>query len=542
MEGEEREKQKQILRSAENASLRMTLHREVAGACGWFGGIVGRTQFPSERKPETTMAHDVFISHSAKDKTIADAVCATLESEGIRCWIAPRDVMPGMEYGKSIVGAIKQVRIMVLVLTANANASPAVHNEVERAFNRGVVILTFRVENVDPDESFEFFISGRQRLDALTPPFEAHLNHLAKTIKALLAPIETSAGQAEPRAANPIAAEEEKAPEGKTTKVESLSGASSVEDGSHDPAKGNLSVSSPDSEPEGATAETPKRRRVRVWALGGAVALALVLVAILAIRFRWGRSSAASSPVAAQPAAAGGSGGGGAGQGGSPAAQSPQPGGSPTSSAAPAAGTSPDGTSAGAPGATSAATQELAQEARRLILQKRYSEARHFAEQACDGESADSCVNLGWLYDTGHGVARDESRAASFYQRACDGGSAEGCFNLGADYDTGKGVAHDYAEAASFFQRACDGGSAEGCGDLGELHAKGLGVAQNYPQAASLFQKAFDGGSAGRCGSLGELYAKGLGVAQDSAKGTLLLEKGCSGGDQGSCDRLKQIQ
>ena len=59
------------------------------------------------------MARDVFISHSVKDKTIADAVCATLESEGIRCWIAPRDVMPGVDYGKSIVGAIKQVRILV---------------------------------------------------------------------------------------------------------------------------------------------------------------------------------------------------------------------------------------------------------------------------------------------------------------------------------------------------------------------------------------------------------------------------------------------
>ncbi len=43
------------------------------------------------------MAHDVFISHSAKDKATADAVCAVLEAEGIRCWIAPRDVLPSVE-------------------------------------------------------------------------------------------------------------------------------------------------------------------------------------------------------------------------------------------------------------------------------------------------------------------------------------------------------------------------------------------------------------------------------------------------------------
>src|ERR1700735_724375 len=104
------------------------------------------------------MAHDVFISHSAKDKTIADAVCATLESEGIRCWIAPRDATPGMEFGKCIIEAIKRARIMVLVFSANANASTPVRKEVERAVNHDVVILPFRVENVIPDESLEFFI------------------------------------------------------------------------------------------------------------------------------------------------------------------------------------------------------------------------------------------------------------------------------------------------------------------------------------------------------------------------------------------------
>jgi hypothetical protein len=42
------------------------------------------------------MEFDVFISYSHQDKPTADAACATLEAEGIRCWIAPRDVAPGM--------------------------------------------------------------------------------------------------------------------------------------------------------------------------------------------------------------------------------------------------------------------------------------------------------------------------------------------------------------------------------------------------------------------------------------------------------------
>jgi len=132
------------------------------------------------------MAHDVFISYSSKNKTTADAVCAMLEIEGIRCWIAPRDVVPGMEWGECIIDAIQQARVMVLVFTADANASPQIRREVERAVNHGVAILPVRVEDVLPAKALEYFIGNVHWLDALTPPLEAHLKSLAGTIKMLL--------------------------------------------------------------------------------------------------------------------------------------------------------------------------------------------------------------------------------------------------------------------------------------------------------------------------------------------------------------------
>ncbi len=132
------------------------------------------------------MAHDVFISYSAKDKTTADAVCAMLESEGIRCWIAPRDVVPGMEWGECIIEAIEQTRVMVLVFTAHADASPQIRREVERAVNHGVAILPLRIEDIMPGRALEYFIGNVHWLDALTPPLEAHLKSLAGTVKMLL--------------------------------------------------------------------------------------------------------------------------------------------------------------------------------------------------------------------------------------------------------------------------------------------------------------------------------------------------------------------
>ena len=49
------------------------------------------------------MSHDVFISHAHQDTPTAEAVCAALERNDIRCWIAPRDVIPGMLWGEAII-------------------------------------------------------------------------------------------------------------------------------------------------------------------------------------------------------------------------------------------------------------------------------------------------------------------------------------------------------------------------------------------------------------------------------------------------------
>ena len=131
------------------------------------------------------MDHDVFISYSSRDKLIADAACATLEKK-IRCWIAPRDVLPGVPYGEALMEGITGCSILVLVFSSQSNNSPQVMREVERAVSKGITIIPFRVEDVAPSKSMEYFISGTHWLDALTPPLEQHLQHLARTVQLLL--------------------------------------------------------------------------------------------------------------------------------------------------------------------------------------------------------------------------------------------------------------------------------------------------------------------------------------------------------------------
>lgn len=133
------------------------------------------------------MSHDVFICYSARDKTVATAICAVLEAEGVRCWMAPRDILPGADWGESIIDAINDAKAMVLVFSSNANdAQQQIKREVERAVNKGMPVIPFRIENVLPTKALEYFLSTPHWLDAFTPPLDEHVRQLADSIKRLL--------------------------------------------------------------------------------------------------------------------------------------------------------------------------------------------------------------------------------------------------------------------------------------------------------------------------------------------------------------------
>src|SRR5258708_7286782 len=80
--------------------------------------------------PYGTMDAQVFISHSSKDRKIAQTICVALENRGFKCWLSSRDVGGGENFQESIVRAIRTAKVMVLVFTANANNSDEIKKEL----------------------------------------------------------------------------------------------------------------------------------------------------------------------------------------------------------------------------------------------------------------------------------------------------------------------------------------------------------------------------------------------------------------------------
>ena len=132
------------------------------------------------------MTHDVFISYPHQEKATADAACAKLEAEGIRCWIAPRDIAPSTDWAEAIVHAIDQCRVMVLIFSTHANLSKQVRREVQQAFEEEKPVVPFRIEDVKPERALRYYIGSVHWLDALTPPMEQHLQKLALSVGALV--------------------------------------------------------------------------------------------------------------------------------------------------------------------------------------------------------------------------------------------------------------------------------------------------------------------------------------------------------------------
>ncbi len=132
------------------------------------------------------MAYDVFISYSNKDKNAADAVCAILEKNKIRCFIAPRDITPGVPFAEAIIDGITGSKVFVLVYSSNSNKSAQVIKEVDRAVHHGIAIIPLRLEDVPMSKQLEYYVSDVHWLDALTPPLEKHINKLCSVVQMLL--------------------------------------------------------------------------------------------------------------------------------------------------------------------------------------------------------------------------------------------------------------------------------------------------------------------------------------------------------------------
>ncbi len=149
---------------------------------------VGESSEAESSPPGTTapegVSRSAFLSYASHDAGTANSVCQFLESHGVSCWLAPRDVRPGTEYADAIVGAINEAKAVVLLLSGSAVASSHVGREVERAASKHKQIIAFRIDAAPLSRALEYFLSNSQWIDVAALGMPAALAKLAEAVGA----------------------------------------------------------------------------------------------------------------------------------------------------------------------------------------------------------------------------------------------------------------------------------------------------------------------------------------------------------------------
>lgn len=93
-------------------------------------------------KTKLYMQFDVFITYNNKDQRLAEALCASFEKSGIKCFLGCRDITMGQVYSTASLKALEECRMLLVVYSQNYSTTPQINREIEKATKNDIPVLT----------------------------------------------------------------------------------------------------------------------------------------------------------------------------------------------------------------------------------------------------------------------------------------------------------------------------------------------------------------------------------------------------------------
>jgi len=189
--------------------------------------------------------------------------------------------------------------------------------------------------------------------------------------------------------------------------------------------------------------------------------------------------------------------------------------------------------------AAGASRRALYQLGRAYAANQQVPEAIGAWRKAADKGSTSAMVELGVLYGTGAGVAKDEPQARQLFERAAEAGNPRGVINLAAL--SGGSGSSDPVRARELLARAA-ATNAEAQYQLGLMLADGTGGPKDDIGARSLFEKAAAQNHPGALERMGAFMQEGRGGPKDSSAAKAYYERAAALGDDDAKKALKRIE
>jgi uncharacterized protein len=149
--------------------------------------------------------------------------------------------------------------------------------------------------------------------------------------------------------------------------------------------------------------------------------------------------------------------------------------------------------------------------------------------------------NLASLYQRGQGVKKNLRKAFELYLAASQQGNAVAQTNLANMYYGGSGVTKDYGQTVYWLRKSADAGFPDAENNLAYFYYYGIGIQQDYTEAARLIQLAVQQNLAAAETSLGYLYEQGKGMPLDYVAAYSWYSRAVAGGDQTGEGHRKQL-
>lgn len=92
----------------------------------------------------------IFISYKSDDEYFARGMVSSLESMGLLCWIASRDINQGAAFNREIPPAIEKAELIILILTKKADESEEIQREMALATQAKKQIIPLNVDGCKP--------------------------------------------------------------------------------------------------------------------------------------------------------------------------------------------------------------------------------------------------------------------------------------------------------------------------------------------------------------------------------------------------------
>lgn len=132
------------------------------------------------------MNKEVFVSYASLDKKIAHDLVAYLENKNINCFIAPRDVDPGMPYASNLMHAIDHCNVIILIASNAMNKSEHVLNEVDVITAKKKTLIPFFIEDFEMNDDFRYYLGRTQRIIAYPEMTSSYYSKLYNSLVQIL--------------------------------------------------------------------------------------------------------------------------------------------------------------------------------------------------------------------------------------------------------------------------------------------------------------------------------------------------------------------